>query len=200
MKYLQIPVNASNLKNFPIFTPKGHPRVCWVILIILQLHRTVTENSRIDTINTFDRIDCINEYEDNRYNQSDQLTLQTLPTQWRHCCFIFWFAWLIKVSSIFCYNPVSSFWYGHLCFIFCLWLPLNPTVVPTAEVRLISQQGMGYWCVYHGHMFLPVFILLTEPSSCVSGAINCNKEDLTIMPSVTQDDDHQISDVLLSIW
>ena len=98
------------------------------------------------------------------------------------------------------YNTVSSCWYAQLCFIFCFYLPLNPTVVPTAEVRLLSQRGMDYCCVYQVQVFLPGFILLTESSSCVSGAINCNKEDLTIVSSITQDDDHQISDVILSIW
>ena len=49
-------------------------------------------------------------------------------------------------------------------------------------------------------MFLPVFLLLKEYYSCVTGTINCNKEDMEIMSSVTQDDDHQTSDVLLSIW
>ena len=49
-------------------------------------------------------------------------------------------------------------------------------------------------------MFLPGFILLTEPSSCSPGYINCNKKDLTTISSLTQDDDNQISDVLLSIF
>ena len=49
-------------------------------------------------------------------------------------------------------------------------------------------------------MFLPRFLLLTEPYSCFPGDINCNKEDLTIMPRVTQDDDHQSSDVIIYIW
>ena len=73
-------------------------------------------------------------------------------------------------------------------------------MVPTAEVRLISQLGMDYCCVYHSQLFLPGFILLTEPSSCVPGALNFNKEDLKIMSSITQDDHHQSTDVLLSIW
>ena len=69
-----MPVDASNLENFPLFTPKGHPIVCWVILIILLLHITVIEKSRIDTIDTIDmidtiyRIDCTNQYEDNQYD------------------------------------------------------------------------------------------------------------------------------------
>ena len=42
-------------------------------------------------------------------------------------------------------------------------------------ILLITQKGMAYWCVYHGHLFLPEFILLTEPSSFVPGDINCNK-------------------------
>ena len=58
---------------------------------------------------------------------------------------------------------------------------------------------MDYCCVYHGQLFLPGFILLIEPYSCVPGAINCNKANLKIMPSSTQDDDHQSSDVLLYI-
>ena len=106
MKYLQIPVNASNLEKFPLFTPKFHPRLCWVILIIRQLQRTAIYNPRIytidmiDTINTIDRIDWKNQYEYNPYNQSDQLTLQTSPTQWHYCCFLFRFAWLINVRII----------------------------------------------------------------------------------------------------
>ena len=59
---------------------------------------------------------------------------------------------------------------------------------------------MNYCCVYHGKLFFPGFIISTESSSCVPGDINCNKEDLTIMLSVTQDDDHKITDVLLLIW
>ena len=31
VKYLQMPVNASNLEKFPLFTPKGHTISCWVI-------------------------------------------------------------------------------------------------------------------------------------------------------------------------
>ena len=95
--------------------------------------------------------------------------------------------------------PVSYCWYAHRCFIFCFYLKLNPKVVPTAEVRLISQQGMYYCCVYHSQLFLRGFLLLTEPSSCVPGDINCNKEDLTIVSSVTQYDDHQSSDFLLLV-
>ena len=59
---------------------------------------------------------------------------------------------------------------------------------------------MNYCCVYHCQLFLPGFLLLTESSSCVPGAINFNKEDLAIMSSVTQYNDNQRSDVLLSIW
>ena len=73
-------------------------------------------------------------------------------------------------------------------------------MVPTAEVRLISQRGMDYCCVYHGQLSLTIFLLLIETSSYVPGVINCNKEDTKIMPSITQDDDHQSSDVLLCIW
>ena len=90
--------------------------------------------------------------------------------------------------------------YAHLCFIFSLCFPINTTVVPTADVILLSEQGMDYCCVYLGQLFLPGFILLTETSSCVPGAINWNKLGLTIMSSLTQYDDNQISDVLLSIW
>ena len=49
-------------------------------------------------------------------------------------------------------------------------------------------------------MFLPIFLLLTEYYFYVTGPINCNKEDLTTMSSVTQDDDHQSSDIVLYIW
>ena len=59
---------------------------------------------------------------------------------------------------------------------------------------------MDYCCVSHGQLFLPGFLLLIEPYYCVTGAINYNKEDLKIMSSLTQDDDHQRSDVILSIW
>ena len=59
---------------------------------------------------------------------------------------------------------------------------------------------MYYCCVYHGELFIPGFTLLPKSYSCVPGAINCNKEDIKIMSSLTQDDDHQSSDVLLSIW
>ena len=103
MKDLQMLVNASNLEKFPFYTPKVHPGVCWAIWIILQLQRTAIENARIDTIDAIDLIniiDCINQYEENWYNQSDRLTLQTSPTQLHHCCFLFIFSWLIKLSSI----------------------------------------------------------------------------------------------------
>ena len=40
VKYFQILVNAINLEIFPLFTPKGHPRLCWVIWIIIQSQRT----------------------------------------------------------------------------------------------------------------------------------------------------------------
>ena len=76
----------------------------------------------------------------------------------------------------------------------------SPTVVPKEDARMLSQQGMDYFCVYHGQLFLTGFILLTEPYYFVPGAINCNTEDLKIMSSVTQDDDNQSSDVILSIW
>ena len=36
VKHLQMSVNSSNLKKFPIFTPKVDPRVFCVVLIILQ--------------------------------------------------------------------------------------------------------------------------------------------------------------------
>ena len=74
----------------------------------------------IDTINTIYRIDCINQYKYNRYNWSYRLTLHISPTQLQHYCFLFRFAWLIKVRSILVLHPVSSFWYDHLCFIFLL--------------------------------------------------------------------------------
>ena len=67
-------------------------------------------------------------------------------------------------------------------------------------MRLLSKIGIYYCFVYHGQLFLPGFLLITEPSSCVTGAINRNKEDLKIMSSTTQDDNHHSSDVILSIW
>ena len=97
VKYLQMPVNASNPKKFPLFTQKGHPRFCWVVWIILQLQRTAIKNAstntidKIDTIDTIDRIDWNNQYKDNRYNWSYQLTLQTSPAQLHHCFLLFWF-------------------------------------------------------------------------------------------------------------
>ena len=184
-------------KTFPLFTPKVHPRVCRVIWIIFQLQRTAIENARIDTIDMINRINCINQYEDNWYNQTYRFTLQTSSTQLHHCCFLFRFEWLIKVRSIVLLHTVSYCWCNHISFIFCFCLPLNPTVVPTLEVIIISQEVMDYCCVYHGQLFLPGFLLLTEPSSCVTGAINWNKEDLTIMSSLTQYDYHQSSDVLI---
>ena len=73
-------------------------------------------------------------------------------------------------------------------------------MAPTAELRLLSQLGMDYCCVYLNHMFLPGVIILTEPSSCVPGDINCNKEDMIIMSSLNQDDGNQSIDFLNSIW
>ena len=193
-----MPVNTSNLKHLPFFTPKGHPRVCWVIWIFLQLQRTEIENARVNTIDTTNIIYCINQYEDNRYYWSDRLTLQTSPTQMHHFCFLFRFSWLIKLRSIVVLHPVSSFWCAHLFLVFCFCFPLNIIVVPTAEVRLVSQRGMDYFCVYHNHMFLPGFLLLIETSYCVPGAINCNKEDVKMMSSIIQDYDHQSSG--FSFW
>ena len=94
-------------------------------------------------------------------------------------------------------HKVPYCWYTHLFFLFCFCLPLNPRVVPTEEVRPLSQIGMSYCCVFHGRLFLTVFILLIQPSYCVPGAIKCTKEDLTKISSLTQYDDHQISDVIL---
>ena len=161
-----------------LFTPKGHSRVCWVICIVLKLQCTAIDKSRIDTTNTIDIIDifdCIDPFKDNQYDQSDWLTLQTSPTQLYHCCFLFRFAWLIKLGIIFLLHPVSYCWYVNLCFLFSLCLPLNRTVVPTAKVVMLYQRVMAYYSVYHGQLFLPVFLLLTEPSSYVPGDINCDK-------------------------
>ena len=58
---------------------------------------------------------------------------------------------------------------------------------------------MAYCCVSRGQLFLTGFILLIEPSYCVPGAIKCNKQYLIIVSSLTQDNYHQSSDVLLSI-
>ena len=127
------------------------------------------------------------------------MTLQTSPTQLQHRCFIFWFAWLIKVRSIVVLHPLLS-WYSHLCFLFYLYFPLNPTMVPTSEVILIPQKRMTYCFICHGQLFFTGFHLQTEPYSCVTIAINWNKEDLSIMSSLNQDHHHQSSDVLLSIW
>ena len=83
------------------------------------------------------------------------MTLHTSPTQLHHCCYLFRFAWLIKVRIIVVLHPVSSCWYNHLCFLFFFFLTLNPTVVPTAEVRILSQKRMDYCCVSHGQFFSP---------------------------------------------
>ena len=95
---------------------------------------------------------------------------------------------------------VSYCWYDHLCFILFFYFTPNPTVVPAAEVILLSKPVMDYFCVYNGQLFIPVFILLTENYSCVTGYINCNKEDMTIMSGINKDDDNKRSDVILSIW
>ena len=62
------------------------------------------------------------------------------------------------------------------------------------------QMRNGLLCVNHSQIFLLGFILLTEPSSCVPGDINCNKEDMVTMSSFTQDDAHQSIDIQLFIW
>ena len=61
----------------------------------------------------------------------------------------------------------------------------------------VSQLEMDYSCVYHVQLFLPLFLLLSETYYCVPGTINCNKEYLTIMSSLTQYNDHQSIDFLL---
>ena len=157
-----MPVNASNPEKLSLFTTKGHPIVCCVVLTILQLQRIVIENDRIDTIgtintiDTINRIDCINQYKDNQYDLSDQLTLQNSPTQWHHCCFIFRFSWLIEVRIIVLLQ--SSI-------IFLLRSPLirilrifatqsysgthsrGETDLPTSNVSLlcISRSDVSYW-------------------------------------------------------
>ena len=73
-----MPINDSNLENVPFLTPKGHPRVCWVICIILQLHHNEIGNTMINTIDaidTTDRINFIDQYEGNRYDRYNQLKL-----------------------------------------------------------------------------------------------------------------------------
>ena len=65
---------------------------------------------------------------------------------------------------------------------------------------MISQQGMEYCCVYHSQILFPGFLLLIEPFSLCSRRYQLHKEYLTIMSSLTQDDGHQSSDVLLSVW
>ena len=154
----------------------------------------------IDTIDTIDIIDCIGQYEDNWYYQSDPLSLQTSPTQLQQCWFLFRFEFFIKLRSIAMFHPVSSCWYAHLWFLVRLCFSLNTKVVPTAEVGLLSQIVMAYCCVSRGKTFLPGFLLLTDPYSCVPGDINCNNKDLAIVSSLTQDDYHQRSYFTLSIW
>ena len=102
---------------------------------------------------------------------------------------LFWFSWMIKSSIIVVLHTVSYCWYTHLFFIFCFCLPLNPTVVYTEEVILLSQRWILYCCVSCDQMFLPGFLLPTEPSYCVPGAINWNIEDLEIVSSIAQYDD-----------
>ena len=66
----------------------------WIVCCILELRRSVIDNSRIymiDMINTINIIDYIDQYEDNRLNIPNQLTLQTPPSQLHHCCFIYQF-------------------------------------------------------------------------------------------------------------
>ena len=65
------------------------------------------------------------------------------------------------------------------------------TSIPTRNVLLL--------CISRSYFF-PSFLLLPESFYCVPGAINCNKDDLKIMSNFTQDDDHQSSNVLLSVW
>ena len=48
-------------------------------------------------------------------------------------------------------------------------------------------------------MFIYGFLILTETSDCVPVDINCNKEDMTIMSGLTQDDSEKISGDHLSI-
>ena len=132
-------------------------------------------------------------------DRSNQLTLQTSPNQFHHHCSLFKFAWLIKVRSIVVLHTVSSCWYTQLCLFLCFCFPLNTKVVPTSEVRLLSQREMAYCCVYHGQLFLPGFHLLTESYSCVTVSTNYNKEDLKIMSSLIQYDFNQKSDVILLI-
>ena len=126
--------------------------------------------------------------------------MKTSPTQLHQCCFFFLLLLLIKVRIIVVLHPVSSCWYSHLFLLIFFCLTINNKVVLTLEVGLFSQRGMAYSCVSHGQLFLPGFLLLIEPYSLVSGAIKCNKEYLTTMSSLTQDNDHQSSDVLLLIW
>ena len=122
-------------------------RTLWLIRLI----RSIRFTESIATINK----------KTIRYYWYDQLTLQTSSNQWHHCCLIFRFSLLIKVRSIVVYNPVSSCWYAHLCFIFCFCLPLNPTVVPIEEAIMLSQRGMDYCCIYQNKMFIPGLLLLT---------------------------------------
>ena len=94
-------------------------------------------------------------------------------------------------------------------FIFLVRSPLLHLLLPFAtqyysgthsrgETSLPTRNGL-LLCISQLAVYSWIF-LLTEPYYCVTGAINFNKEDLTIMSGVTQDDDHQRSDVILSIW
>ena len=111
----------------------------------------------------------------------------------------FYLPYWFKIISIVVLHTVLSCWYAHLCLIFFFCLP-NQSYSDThiiGKTDLPMKNGLllciSRWAFSSG------FILLTEPSSCVPGDINCNKEDLTIMSSLTQDDDNQSSDVLLYI-
>ena len=151
--------NASNLKNFPLFTPKGHPIICWVIWIILQLQRNSIENSRINTINTIDtivRIYWSNQYEDNQYDWSDLLTLQTSLTQLNHCCFLFRFGQLIKVRIIVVLQSSLLFLARspllHFLLLFAIELysgtqSRGETALPTRNGLLvyISRSDVSFW-------------------------------------------------------
>ena len=102
----------------------------------------------IHTINTIDIIDYINQHEENKQDVSNQLTLQTSPTQLRLCCFLYIFSSLIKVSSIVVLHPLSYCWYAHLCFIFCFFFS-NQSYIGThsrGDTAIPTRNGL-FLCI-----------------------------------------------------
>ena len=87
--------------------PPFYPKISSQSLLVHLNYTSVTAHCDLERQDWYDQYDRYNwhhwlhnEYEDNQYDRSDKLTLHTSPTQWHHCCFLFRFPWMIKVSSI----------------------------------------------------------------------------------------------------